>query len=298
MTILSVKHLYKTYSGKPAVKDISFSLNPGELLGLIGPNGAGKSSTIKMILDFIRPDSGEVEVFGHRMQEGDKNRIGYLPEEKGLYRNLTAMEQIIYLASLKGMDKALAGKKAVELLGQTGMLDNKKMKIKNMSKGMAQVIQFIITIIHEPRLLILDEPFSGLDPVNTAIMKRIIGDMRNEGRAVILSTHQMNQVEELCDNVLMIHHGSEVFYGPLSDIKARFRKHSVLVNVEGEIGELEGVTDRKWNRDSLELVLARDTTPQDILDRLRQQGIRINRFEINTPSLNEIFLNMTGKHHE
>lgn len=297
-TTLSVKHLYKSYAGKLAVKDISFSLDSGELLGMIGPNGAGKSSTIKMILDFIGPDSGEVEIFGNPINEACKNRIGYLPEEKGLYRKLTAIEQIIYLSSLKGMDKKMAGQKADELLGQTGMSENREMKIKNMSKGMAQIIQFIITIIHDPLLLILDEPFSGLDPVNTAIMKRIIGNLRDEGKAIILSTHQMNQVEELCDSVLMINRGSEVFYGPLADIKARFRKHSVLVNVEGEIGELPGVIDRKMHKNTTELILDQETTPQVILDQLRQKGIRINLFEINTPSLNEIFLKITAGNHE
>lgn len=298
MTTLTVHHLYKSYAGKTAVKDISFSLNSGELLGLIGPNGAGKSSTIKMILDFIRPDSGEVEIFGQRMNEASKDKIGYLPEEKGLYRKLSAIEQIIYLASLKGMEKTMAEQKADELLRLTGMNDNKNMKIKNMSKGMAQIIQFIITIIHDPLLIILDEPFSGLDPVNTAIMKRIIGNLRNEGKTIILSTHQMNQVEELCDRVLMINRGSEVFYGPLADIKAQFRKHSVLVNIDGELGELPGVIDRKRNKESVELILATDTTPHDILDQLRKRGIYINRFEITTPSLNEIFLKITEGDHE
>jgi ABC-2 type transport system ATP-binding protein len=298
MTAVAVNHLFKSYADKTAVNDLTFSVDPGEILGLIGPNGAGKSSTLKIILDFMKPDSGEVKIFGHQMNEATKNQIGYLPEEKGLYKNLAAIDLILYLASLKGMDNALAEKKANVLLQQTGMLESKKMKIKHMSKGMGQIIQFIVTIIHDPKLIILDEPFSGLDPVNTDIMKSTIGNLRDEGKAIILSTHEMNQVEELCDRVLMINHGSEVLYGNLKDIKARFKKHSVQVNVEGEIGDLPGVIDKKFNKDSVELVLAPDTTPQIILDQLRDHGLAINRFEITTPSLNDIFLHIAGVTHE
>jgi ABC-2 type transport system ATP-binding protein len=294
MTAVAVHHLYKSYAGKTAVKDLTFSVDPGEILGLIGPNGAGKSSTVKIILDFMKPDSGEVEIFGHRMNEATKNLIGYLPEEKGLYKNMAAIEVILYLASLKGMDRALAERKADELLQRTGMLENKKMKIKHMSKGMGQMIQFIVTIIHDPALLIMDEPFSGLDPVNTELMKNIIGNLRDEGKAIILSTHQMNQVEELCDRVLMIDHGSQVLYGDLKDIKSRFKQHSVQVNIDGEIGELPGVIEKKLNKDGIELVLAPDTTPQIILDQLRGRGLAINRFEITTPSLHTIFLHIAG----
>jgi ABC-2 type transport system ATP-binding protein len=294
MTAVAVNNLFKSYAGKTAVKDLTFSVDTGEILGLIGPNGAGKSSTIRIILDFMKPDSGDVKVFGHRMNEAGKNQIGYLPEEKGLYKNLTAIDLILYLASLKGMETEPAEKKADILLRQTGMLESKKMKIKHMSKGMGQIIQFIVTIIHDPMLIILDEPFSGLDPVNTEIMKNILGDLRDKGKAIILSTHEMNEVEELCDRVLMIHHGNEVLYGDLKDIKSRFKKHSVRVNVEGEIGDLPGVIDKKFKKDSVELVLAQDTTPQTILDRLRDRGIIINRFEVTTPSLNEIFLAIAG----
>ena len=199
MKAVEVNHLYKSYTGKRAVEDLSFSVNPGEILGLIGPNGAGKSSTIKIILDFMKPDSGEVKIFGQQMDEACKNQIGYLPEEKGLYKKLTAIDLILYFASLKGMDKSSAKEKADVLLRRTGMFESRKKKIKEMSKGMGQLIQFIVTIIHDPKLIIMDEPFSGLDPVNTELMKNIVSDLRNDGKAIILSTHQMNQVEEICD---------------------------------------------------------------------------------------------------
>ncbi len=298
MKAVEVNHLYKSYTGKKAVEDLSFSVDPGEILGLIGPNGAGKSSTIKIILDFMKPDSGEVKIFGQEMDEACKNQIGYLPEEKGLYKKLTAIELILYFASLKGMDKFSAREKADVLLRRTGMFESRKKKIKEMSKGMGQVIQFIVTIIHDPQLIIMDEPFSGLDPLNTELMKNIVSDLRNDGKAIILSTHQMNQVEEICDRVLMVNEGREVLYGSIEEVKARFRQHSVQVNVEGEIGDLPGVIKKKLNKDSVELVLEADTTPQIILDRLREQGIGINRFEVKTPSLNEIFLNIAGADHE
>ena len=192
----------------------------------------------------------------------------------------------------------MAGKKAHELLRQTGMLESKKKKIKEMSKGMGQIIQLIITIIHNPKLIILDEPFSGLDPVNTELVKNIIGNLRDEGKAVILSTHQMNQVEELCDRILMIDQGEAVLYGDLMETRGRFKKNSVQVAIDGELGDLPGVIDKKTTKDLIELVLSADTTPQTILDRLRDRGTAINRFEITTPSLNEIFLDIVGGSYE
>ena len=298
MPVVAVYHLYKSYADKTAVKDLTFSVDPGEILGLIGPNGAGKSSTIKMILDFMKPDSGEVEIFGHQMNEACKNQIGYLPEERGLYKKLTAIDLILYLASLKGMDKATAKKKADVLLQQTGMLESKKMKNKEMSKGMGQIIQFIVTIIHNPKLIILDEPFSGLDPVNTEIVRRIIGNLRDEGKAIILSTHQMNQVEELCDRVLMIDHGSAVLYDSMQEIRTKFRKKTLMVSVEGDLPDVPGVVETRPTRDAVELVLEPDTTPQQVLDRLRARGASINRFEITTPTLHDIFIKLAGENDE
>jgi ABC-2 type transport system ATP-binding protein len=294
MTAVEVTHLVKSYADVVAVNDLTFTVEPGEILGLIGPNGAGKSTTIKIILDFMKPDSGEVKIFGQQMNEAFKDQIGYLPEERGLYKRLTAIELILYLASLKGLDKATAEKKANALLEQTGMLEYKKRKNKEMSRGMGQLIQFIVTVIHDPELVILDEPFSGLDPVRTETVQNIIGHLRDEGKAIILSTHQMNKVEELCDRVLMINKGRTVLYGDLMETRAKFRRNSVLVATDDELGDLPGVLDRKPNKDFVELVLAPDTTPQSILDRLRDRGITINRFEISTPSLNEIFLNLVG----
>ena len=294
MKAVEANRLYKSYGDVTAVHDLTFSVDPGEILGLIGPNGAGKSSTIRIVLDFMKPDSGEVRVFGQQMNEALKDQIGYLPEERGLYKRLTAIDLILYLASLKGMDRATAEQRAHVLLEQTGMLEYKKKKNKEMSKGMGQLIQFIVTVIHDPDLIILDEPFSGLDPIRTEAVQTIIGDLRDEGKAVILSTHQMNKVEELCDRVLMIDRGHTILYGDLMETRARFRRNSVQVAVEGDLGDLPGVVNRQLKNGTVELVLAPDTTPQAILDRLRDRGITINRFEVTTPSLHEIFLHLAG----
>ena len=298
MPAIEVNHIFKSYADVIAVSDLTFSVDHGEILGLIGPNGAGKSSTIKIILDFMKPDSGEVKIFGQGMNESLKDQIGYLPEERGLYKQLTAIDLILYLASLKGMDKATAEKKASILLEQTGMFESKKKKNKEMSKGMGQLIQFIVTVIHNPELIILDEPFSGLDPVRTETVQSIISNLRDEGKSIILSTHQMNKVEELCDRVLMINKGSTVLYGDLTETRAKFRRNSVQVAADGELGDLPGVIERKLNNGSVELILAPDTSPQTILDRLRDREITINRFEVTTPSLNEIFLELVGADHE
>jgi len=298
MHSIEVENLSKSYGGVEAVKELSFTLSQGEVLGLIGPNGAGKSSTVKMILDFIKPDDGRITVLGGRMSNAVKGRVGYLPEEKGLYRNLTAMDQILYLASLKGLDRTTARERASELLERMGLTESSGKKVKELSKGMGQMIQLIVTLIHDPELIILDEPFSGLDPVNTELLRTIVAEHRDRGKAIILSTHQMNQVEELCDRVLMIDHGTAVLYGDLAETTARFRRKSVLVEVEGALPDVPGVAEVKRDGDEIELVPAPDVTPMMLLDRLREQNVTINRFEIAKPSLHEIFLKIVGDNDE
>lgn len=298
MPAVEVNHIVKSYADKAVVNDLAFSVNQGEIFGLIGPNGAGKTTTIRMLMDIIKPDSGDVTILGEKLSEASKNKLGYMPEERGLYRKLSVIDSIIYLASLKGMDRHSAEEKADELLNQTGMLANKRNKIEELSKGMGQIIQFIVTIIHDPELVILDEPFGGLDPVNTELLKRMFLDLRNQGKAVILSTHQMNQVEELCDRILMINNGNSVLYGNLTEIKSRYRSHSVILDFEGELAQIQGVTLKRTHKGYVELVLDGNITPKQVLERLVSTGIVINRFEVATPSLNEIFLEVVGKNHE
>jgi len=298
MIAVEVSHVVKSFADKVAVDDLSFSVAEGEMFGLIGPNGAGKTTTIRMMMDIIKPDSGDVTIIGQELGEATQNRLGYMPEERGLYKKLSVLESIVYLASLKGMDRHLAREKADELLNHTGMLDSKRKKIEELSKGMGQIIQLIVTIIHNPQLVILDEPFAGLDPVNTELLKGMLADLRNQGKAVILSTHQMNQVEELCDRILMINNGCAVLYGDLSEIKSRYRGNSVLLDFEGELGEVPGVTNKRTHKGYIELILDGKTTPQQVLTHLLSRSMVINRFEVATPSLNDIFLKEVGKNHE
>jgi ABC-2 type transport system ATP-binding protein len=294
MNAVEVKNLTKSYGDVIAVNDLSFDLKKGEILGLIGPNGAGKSSTIKMLLDFLKPDQGEIRVFGQEMSEDLKDRIGYLPEERGLYKRLTAMQLILYLASLKGQNRKTTQNRAEDLLKITGMYENRHKKNKEMSKGMGQLIQFIVTVVHDPDLIILDEPFSGLDPVRTESVQSIISGLRDEGKTIILSTHQMNKVEEICDNVLMINQGRTVLYGDVQSSRARFRKHAVRLEAIGLPDEIPGVREVKPKDGFMELLLEEESTSQNVLDHLRMKGVEITRFEVKTPSLNEIFLELAG----
>jgi ABC-2 type transport system ATP-binding protein len=298
MPAVEVSRIVKTFADKVVVNDLSFSVAQGEIFGLIGPNGAGKTTTIRMMMDIIKPDSGGVTILGEKLSESTKNKLGYLPEERGLYKKLRVLDSIIYLASLKGMDRHSAEEKANQLLSQTGMLPHKGKKIEELSRGMGQIIQFIVSVIHDPELLVLDEPFAGLDPVNVELLKGMLFDLKNQGKALILSTHQMNEIEELCDRILMIDHGRSVLYGNLVEIKSRYRSNSVLLEFEGEMGEVPGVVEKRAHKGYVELVLDENTTPQQVLERLVSQRVVINRFEVATPPLNEIFLRVVGKAHE
>jgi len=298
MNTVEVRHVVKSFADKVAVDDLSFSVAPGEIFGLIGPNGAGKTTTLKMMMDIIKPDSGEVTILGEKLGEAAKNKLGYLPEERGLYKKQRVLDTIVYLASLKGMNPRSAEEKANKMLEQTGMLPHARKKIEELSKGMSQIIQFIVTTIHDPQLLILDEPFSGLDPVNTESSKKMVLNLRNQGKAVVLSTHQMNQVEELCDRILMVNKGRAVLYGGLAEIKSKYKNNSVRLDFEGELGEVPGVTEKRSHKGYVELFLDDNTSPQQLLERLLARGIVVNRYEIATPPLNEIFIKVAGENNE
>jgi ABC-2 type transport system ATP-binding protein len=288
-----VNNVVKSYGNKKVVNEVSFSLAQGEIFGLIGPNGAGKTTTIRMMMDIIKPDSGDIHILGKRISEDTKNRIGYLPEERGLYKKLTILKTLTYLSALKNSD--VENSRIEELLKRVGLLSHKEKKIEELSRGMGQLIQFLTTIIHNPQLIILDEPFAGLDPVNTELLKEIILELRSQNKAIILSTHRMNEVEELCDRILMIDGGRSVLYGRLADIKNKYRSNSVLVDFEGEIGKLDGVTSSRQEGKYRELLLDAKTTPQKVLQQMVKQNISVNHFEVATPSLRQIFLQVAGK---
>ena len=294
MPAVEVQHVNKSFGDKTAVINLSFTVSKGELFGLIGPNGAGKSTTIRMMMDIIKPDSGKITVLGEQLSENTKNQLGYMPEERGLYRKLNVMETIIYLASLKGVERKAAVERGTVLLNKTGLLAHKNKKIDELSKGMAQIIQYIVTVIHSPEVVILDEPFSGLDPVNTELLRQMFFELRDQGKVVILSTHRMNEVEELCDRILMINKGEAVLYGGLKEIKAKYRSNTILLEHEGVLGDLLGVNETRIIKGHTELVLDAQTGPQKVLEQLINKGVIIQRFEIAIPSLNEIFLKEAG----
>ena len=298
MFSIEVNHIFKTYGNRAAVDDVSFDVNQGEIFGLIGPNGAGKTTTIRMMMDIIKPDSGDIKVMGEKLNDASKNKIGYLPEERGLYKKMSVMDTIIYFASLKGVDSQLARQRGEELLKRADLLPHRHKRIEELSRGMSQLIQVIITVIHEPDLIILDEPFSGLDPVNTQLLKDLIRDLKNKGKTIIMSTHLMNDIEELCDRLLMINKGHAVLYGSLAEVKSKYRNNAVLVETAGEVGTIEGVTEHRPLNGAVELKLDANTTPQMLLERLIKKGIVVNRFELSMPSLTEIFIKVVGDEHE
>ena len=287
---VEVSKVSKRFGDVEAAKDISFEVESGEIFGLIGPNGAGKTTVIRMLMEIIKPDSGDVRILGEPLQEATKNIIGYLPEERGLYKKLTVVDTLSYLAALKGTSGSATRQRATMLLERTGMLPHQHKKVEELSKGMAQLIQFIATILHDPQLVILDEPFYGLDPVNTRLLKDMVSELRKQGKTIILSTHMMNEVEELCDRILMINKGQSVLYGNLSEIKARYRTNSVFISADGDLGQIDGVVSTKNHGTHQELLLDGKTSPQKVLASLVNRNITVNRFEVATPPLSEIFI--------
>ncbi|MFC1965585.1 ABC transporter ATP-binding protein [Chloroflexota bacterium] len=295
MPTVELNNVCKSYNDNLVVNDVSFAVAKGEIFGLIGPNGAGKTTTIRMMMDIVKPDSGEISILGESLNEAAKNSIGYLPEERGLYRKITVLDSLIYLASLKGIGARSARGRAEKLMQRVDMLPHKEKKIAELSRGMGQIIQFLVTIIHDPQLLILDEPFSGLDPVNTKLLKEIILELRSQGRAIILSTHMMNEVEELCDRIFMLNKGRGVLHGELVEIKSRYRNNSIFLEFDGVLGGIDGVVRKRDYGKYVELFLDGEMPPQKILEQLVNRGVSVNRFEVSTPSLNEIFLQVVEK---
>ncbi len=283
---VEILHASKSFNGQPVVSDISFDIAPGEVFGLIGPNGAGKTTIIRMLLDIIRQDSGVIRILGSSLSDGIKDRIGYLPEERGLYRRLSVIDTLNYLGALKNKPNK---ERTLELLEKMGLSSHKDKKIGELSKGMQQKIQIIAAIIHDPEIIILDEPFSGLDPVNTKLVKDLIIELGKEGKTILISTHMMDQVERMCDRIFMINRGSGVLYGSVGEIKSRYGKNTIFLEFEGELKSIAGVRKTNLSGNYAELILKADTDPQDILKAVVEM-VKVNRFEISAPSLNEIFI--------
>lgn len=290
VNVIEVSQVNKSFKGIKVVDNVSFGIGEGEIFGMVGPNGAGKTTTIRMLMDIIKPDSGEIKILGEPINEAVKNRIGYLPEERGLYKKLTISESLSYLSALKNMKRSLAVERQEVLLKRVNMLPHKDKKIEELSHGMGQLIQFVATILHDPELVVFDEPFAALDPVNTQLLKELILELRSQGKSVILSTHMMNQVEELCDRILMINKGRAVLYGSLAEIKSKYKNNSVFIECDRLPETILGVVGLKKHPKYVELFLDGHTSPQELLSALVSNGVKVDRFEVSTPSLNEVFI--------
>jgi ABC-2 type transport system ATP-binding protein len=287
---VEVTQIAKSFSDVRAVVDVSFNVRRGEIFGLLGPNGAGKTTAIRIMLNIFQPDRGEVSILGGSMTEDKKDRIGYMPEERGLYQDIQLERCLLYLASLKGIPDQQAREKLSEYLERFDLAEHKSKKIKELSKGMQQKAQIINTLLHQPELVIIDEPFTALDPVNLELVKDVMEELRDQGVTIIMSTHQMQQVEELCDRILLINDGKNVLYGDLNEIRRRFSGHAVLVRTEDKLPELPGVKERESHNGDLKLTLMDNTSPQDLFKALAASGTNLEKFEVAVPSLSEIFI--------
>ncbi|MCP4425904.1 MAG: ATP-binding cassette domain-containing protein [Chloroflexi bacterium] len=296
MSSVVLENVSKRFGEVRAADDVSFFVQPGEIFGLLGPNGAGKTTTIRMMLDILRPDNGRVTVFGGPMTEEKKNRIGYLPEERGLYADLKLMNVILYLASLKGMGKETAVPAAETYLKQLDLWEHKDKKMSALSRGMHQKAQFIVTVLHDPDLIIVDEPFSGLDPVNTELIRQMLLDLRDRGKAIIMSTHQMHQVEAMCDRIVLIHRGQVVLDGAVDAVRRRFAGNTVEVSGTGPFDQLPQAQLTQRRNHTWQLTLADGVTPNDLLRELvENQAITVEHFSMALPSLNEVFIRIVGE---
>jgi ABC-2 type transport system ATP-binding protein len=296
-TILEVDQIDKRFDTVHAVDHVSFSVARGEILGFLGPNGAGKTTAIRMILGVFGPDSGSIRSsLDGPAAHVPKEKTGYLPEERGLYADARVLDLLAYFGELKGMTRAVARSRAAEWLDRFGLLDWARRKVEKLSKGMQQKVQFIASVLHEPDLLVLDEPFSGLDPVNQDLLKEIIRELKRKGAAVLLSSHQMNRVEELCDRIFLIHRGRRVLYGTLDEIKEAHGEHLVYVRFRGNgasLACLAGVTIAQSEEGRASLVLGPDVTP-DAYVRSLPDDVEILALHVDRPPLHDIFVRTIG----
>ena len=288
-----VEHLSKAFGDTQAVEDVSFEARSGEVFGLLGPNGAGKTTAIRMILDIFRPDSGRIEILGSSPDRVSKNRIGYLPEERGLYKDIALDQVLVFLATLKGLSEREAKSRLTPWLERMELSEHRRKKVQELSKGMQQKAQVIATLLHEPDLIVVDEPFAGLDPVNTRLIKDVILEQVRAGRAVIMSTHQMYQVEALCHRIVLINHGRTVLYGSVEGIRRDFSANAVFVEGKGDFSGLPQVLEARRENDGWRLSLGAGADPQEVLKALATRpDVKLDRFERAEPSLDDIFINV------
>ncbi len=297
MAVIHVENIKKTFGKNKAVNNVSFDVEKGRIFGLLGPNGAGKTTTIRMINNILMADEGTITINGEHVSPATQKMIGYMPEERGLYKKMKVGEQLLYLTQLKGM-KPKAAKEAIHYwLERFEATDWYKKEVGELSKGMSQKIQFIATIAHDPDIYIFDEPFSGLDPINSETLKEIIIELKGNGKTILFSTHRMEQVEQMCDDICLFNNGKAVLQGKLREIKASFGENTINLEFEGDGSFLDKLSDVRINNRSTnfaEIRVLNGQSMQDIL-RLAMEHAQIHKFECVEPSLHEIFISTVGE---
>lgn len=296
---LRVEHINKSFGQLQAIKDLSMNVEEGALFGFLGPNGAGKTTTMRMILDLIRPNSGQISWNGILVHEVPRHCFGYLPEERGLYPKMRVDEQLLFLARLNGLSKRDAEKALAEWLERFQIGANRRKKVEELSKGNQQKVQFLATILHDPTILVMDEPFSGLDPVNANVLKEAFLEIHRRGKTIIFSTHQLEQAEELCQDIVIINQGQSVVQGSVQEIKRQHGRNMARLTLDNDseafwLDQLAGVQVTKRRQDYIEMQLQANLNPNLIVEAALQHGGIISRFELVEPSLTDIFIELVG----
>ncbi|MGB6193898.1 MAG: ATP-binding cassette domain-containing protein [Terracidiphilus sp.] len=295
MPVVELAGVTKAYENKVAVRNLSLSIDAGQMFGLLGPNGAGKTSSIRMMMGITLPDSGTVSLFGRPFERKSLERVGYLPEERGLYKKMKVLEQLIFFGTLHGLTPEEARSRAKTWATRLEIADALDKRTEELSKGMQQKIQFIGALLHDPGLIVMDEPFSGLDPVNAQLLEQTLLDLKGQGKAILFSTHRMDQVEKLCDSICLVNKGEAVLSGRMREIKSRYERNHVIVEFEGSAGFLQSseVAEAKNFSGHAEILLKPHGDAQKLL-REASAGATIYRFELVEPSLEEIFIRTVG----
>ena len=295
MPVVELLAVTKAYESKVAVRNLSLSIDAGQMFGLLGPNGAGKTSSIRMIMGITLPDSGQVQLFGKPFERKSLERVGYLPEERGLYKKMKVVEQLVFFGELHGLAATEARKRAVDWAKRLEIDDSLGKKTEELSKGMQQKIQFIGSLLHDPGLIVMDEPFSGLDPVNAKLLEQTLLELKDQGKAILFSTHRMDQVEKLCDSICLVNNGEAVLAGRVREIKSRYERNHVVVEFEGSADFLnsEEIAEAKNFSGHAEIRLKPHGNAQNLLQEASANAT-IFRFELVEPSLEEIFISTVG----
>jgi ABC-2 type transport system ATP-binding protein len=295
MPVVDLDRISKSYSSKVAVRELSLRIEPGTMFGLLGPNGAGKTSTIRMMVGMTLPDSGAVRLFDEPFRRDHLRRVGYLPEERGLYKRMKVIDQLVFMGQLHGLDRATAAARSRHWCERMDIAESMEKKTQELSKGMQQKIQFIATLLHDPELIIMDEPSSGLDPVNVSLLEQILLDLKSKGRTILFSTHRMEQVEKLCDAICLVDQGRAVLEGTMRAVKSRYARNRVVVEYAGDASFLTdpSITELRESAGRAEFKL-RDGGDGQALLHAAARHAQIFKFELVEPSLEEIFIRTVG----